>query len=572
MENKKLKIPKGVIVVFVPLATGLVGGLVLKKSYETDNEFENQNGRELHVFAENLLMDKDDFALLNVGDHNTFGTFFQSKKMEDLQEKDITYGIIVFSDAENEEDIYDDVEFVKGIVRDYSVDFPVYLNIDSIITNDKLNNEMKTKLIRDFLDKCSANGMYVGMSGTDTNLCRAKDNCGISGYDVYLIQDKDTIRYDELFYVYRDLDGKVHAKENLAEVIQSKKLNQSDRFCADVIYELKEGEDITDVALTYGMSVSELLSFNGLRRKDLTAGTKFRIPCVIATSGEYKSLDEPIRGCDMSYAQGKNSDWDKLSDNVEFIILKCSEGMSQDDCFDYNSAKCSQYGISYGVYCFNGYHDKNCDDLPMFEKKQEEQAKFVLSLLANKKVEYPVFLDVEFNGDISEYLTEEEVQIMLTNWVNVIAEGGYIPGLYCNQSEFRYLQSCVDYPLSDVFKVWIAGGEQYYSDDRDIDLEDVSPSYEILESDEFGADMVQSTSSAVGAGAGNGSGHLDIDYCMTDYSKQEYIMSTDYIKDYNRFLEGNYIFPVGGVALFASAGIVLGAIKKAKNRKRKVRK
>ena len=69
------------------------------------------------------------------------------------------------SNAKNEREIYDDVEYAKSICPP----MPVYLNIDDIITNDNLNNEMKTKIIRDFLDKCSANGMYVGMSGTDTS-------------------------------------------------------------------------------------------------------------------------------------------------------------------------------------------------------------------------------------------------------------------------------------------------------------------------------------------------------------------------------------------------------------------
>lgn len=571
-SSKKVKVPKTAIALISTLGIGGTGALVLKKSYETKNDFENQNGRENSWFFQSLLMDEDDFVILDVGDHNTFGVLLQGKKMDYLQEHGISFGIVITSDAKNERDIYDDVEYAKGLVRDYRLEMPVYLNIDSIITNDQLNNEMKTKIIRDFLDKCSANGMYVGISGTDTNLCRVKNNCGITGYDAYLIQDSEIVQYDGVYHLYRDLKGRIHADSNLAEVIHSRSLNTDSRFCADVSYVMKEGEDITDVALQYGMSVSEILSFNGLKRRDLEAGTTIRIPCAIATTGEPKQLEEPIRGCDISYAQGKDSDWEALAENFEFIILKCSEGMSKDDCFDYNSAKCGQYGIPYGVYCFNAYHHNNCDDMEMFEKKQKDQASFVLSLLENKKVEYPVYLDVEFNGDISEYLTPEEVQIMLDNWAKKITEAGYTPAIYCNQSEFRYLQSCVDYNLSDVFKVWIAGGEQYYSDDRDIELEDVHPSYGILESDEFGAEMVQSTSSAINAGAGNGEGHLDIDFSLTDYSQEDYITSTADIKEFNRFLDQDFAMPAGvgtSLVLLASLGIVLGKIKNA--RKRKVR-
>lgn len=571
-SRKKVKVPITAIVLLGSLAAGGTGVFVLKKSYETNNEYENQNGRENSLFIQDLLMDEDDFVLLEVGDHNTFGTFFQDKKIEYLQEHGISCGIIINSDAKNERDIYEDVEYVKGLVRDYHFDMPVYLNIDSIVTNDHLNNEMKTKIIQDFLDKCSANGMYVGISGTDTNLCRVKNNCGITGYDAYVIQDSDTIQYDGVFHLYKDSKGIIHADENLAEIIHSKRLNSESRFCADVVYVMKENEDITDVALRYGMSVSEILSFNGLRRKDIKEGTKIRIPCTIATTGEYKSLEEPIRGCDMSYAQGKDSDWEALANNMEFIILKCSEGMSKDDCFDNNVAMCNQYGIPIGVYCYNAYHDQNCDDLEMFIKKQTSQAKNVLSLLDNKKVEYPVYLDVEFRGDISEYLTDEQVQTMLEIWTNTITDGGYVPGLYCNQSEFRYLQNSVDYDLSDILKIWIAGGEQYYSDHRDIELDDVEPSYDILESDEFGAEMVQSTSSAVNAGAGNGEGHLDIDFSLTDYSQEEYVASTA-VKDYNRFLGKDFMISAGsGLFFLAGIGIVLGKIKNARKKKGKTLK
>ena len=279
-SSKKVKIPKKAIALITALVIGGTGTLVLKKSYETKNDFENQNGRENRFFIQSFLMDEDDFVILDVGDYNTFGVLLQGKKMEYLQEHGISFGVVITSDAQNERDIYDDV-------------------------------------------------VYVGISGTDTNLCRVKNNCGITGYDAYVIQDSETIQYDGVYHLYRDLKGKIQADTNLAEVIHSRQLNTESRFCADVSYEMKEGEDITDVALQYGMSVSELLSFNGLKRRNLEAGTTIRIPCAIATTGKPKQLEEPIRGCDISYAQGKDSDWEALAENFEFIILKCSEDAAE---------------------------------------------------------------------------------------------------------------------------------------------------------------------------------------------------------------------------------------------------
>ena len=54
---------------------------------------------------------------------------------------------------------------------------------------------------------------------------------------------------------------------------------------------------------------------------------------------------------------------------------------------------------------------------------------------------------------------------MLKIWKEKIDESGYIPGLYCNQSAYKFIQSCVDYDLTDMFEVWLAGGEQYYGED-----------------------------------------------------------------------------------------------------------
>ena len=150
-SSKKVKIPKKAIALITALVIGGTGTLVLKKSYETKNDFENQNGRENRFFIQSFLMDEDDFVILDVGDHNTFGVLLQGKKMEYLQEHGISFGVVITSDAQNERDIYDDVEYAKGLVRDYHFDMPIFLNIDSIITNDQLNNEMKTKILKLFV-------------------------------------------------------------------------------------------------------------------------------------------------------------------------------------------------------------------------------------------------------------------------------------------------------------------------------------------------------------------------------------------------------------------------------------
>ena len=584
-KKNKLKVSKRFLSVLLATSITLGGGLgtlKLAKFIADDKEptkQENQIGHEDFGLVTSWNIDDKDFVILDIGDHDTIKTHFQEKKITYCNENDISLGVIVSSDAEKESDIYDDVEYVKSVVAKYNVDFPVYLNIDDIMTNDDLNLEMKTKLMKNFLEKCSANGIYVGIHGTDTNLCRARDYCGIKDYDAYVVMDKDEITYPGTYNVIKNLEGKIESRQNLAETITTNNLNQASEFANDGSYFFKEGDDLTDIALKYGLSVNELLKFNNLTKQDVVEGTKLRIPSIIDTIiptevGEFKELDTPIRGADISYAQGTNINWNEMSENFEFIILRCSQGTDLDECFEDNAKNCNLYGIPIGVYCFNNYTNNNCEDMDDFAKKQERQADFVLESLKNKKIEYPVYFDLEApNGvDLSEILTKEQVQVMLETWCEKMEQSGYIPGLYCNQSTFRYIEDCVDYKVSDQLQVWIAGGDQYYGETQDIELEAVEPS-SVLDKD-YGATMAQSTDSAINSGAGNHLGHIDVNFSTVDYTDQEKVYEHEIydIKDFDRTDYELYaMFAGAGAGMVALAGgAILAARKTSKNKKKPI--
>lgn len=581
-KKNRLKVSKRFLSILLAasITTGAgIGTVKLAEKIASDKNstrIENQIGHEDFGLITSWNLDDADFVILDVGDHDTIETHFQEKKITYCNEHDIALGVVVSSSAEKESEIYDDVEYVKSIINQYDVNFPVYLNIDQIITNDDLNNEMKTKLIKDFLTKCSANGIYVGVHGTDTNLCRLRQYCGITEYDAFVVMDQEEVQYEGKYTVCKDLDGKITSSTNLETVINDKGLNNSEGFANDGSYFFQEGDDLTDVALQFGLSVNELLEFNNMSKADVVAGTKLRIPSIIDTIiptdvGEFKELEKPIRGADISYAQGTNIDWDAMSDNFDFLILRCCYGTDIDDCFEENAKNCSQYGIPMGAYCYNAYTNTNCESMDDFCTKQARQADFVLETLKNKKVEYPVYFDLEApNGvDLSSLLDKAQVQEMLEIWCSKMEKSGYIPGIYCNQSTFKYLQSCVDYTLADEFQVWIAGGDQYYGETKDIEIEDVVPS-DVLNKD-YGATMAQSTDSAINSGAGNHLGHIDVNYSTVDYTDQEVVYENEIydIKDFDRTDYELYgMFAAAGVGLTALAG---GAIWAGTRKNRKVK-
>ena len=367
------------------------------------------------------------------------------------------------------------------------------------------------------------------------------------------------------------MKGNITASTDLAKVIQNNGNNTSNGFVQDGSYVVKANDDLIDIALQSGMSVDELLEFNEMKFSEVCEGVKLRIPSSVAPAmgtGEFVPVDTPLVGCDISYAQTDNIDWKQMKENFQFIIIKCSEGTTLDSYFNQNIKNCNTYGIPAGAYCYNGFHLDNTASLDNFISNQREQANFVLGALKNKKIDYPVYLDVEISSGAKweDLYNKEYVSVMFDIWVDTMEKAGYLPGLYCNQSGLDFLQSCVDYDLSERFELWVAGGDQYTGETQDIEFQDVYPS-SILESRE-NVSMAQATDSAVHAGAGNGRGHLDINYSEVDYTQEitEYDGDTFPLKEFTRIPDKEILAGCG--ALFVGA-VGVGVYHHVKSKKRR---
>ena len=114
---------------------------------------------------------------------------------------------------------------------------------------------------------------------------------------------------------------------------------------------------------------------------------------------------------------------------------------------------------------------------------------------------------------------------MIDIWIEKTSENGYRPGLYCNQSTFSFIKSCLSPEKLNQLEKWIAGGDQYYGETRSIDLEDVKPS-RVLNMN-YGATMAQSTDSAINSGAGNSKGHVDVNFSTIDYANQKTVYENE---------------------------------------------
>lgn len=583
VESKKVNVKKHIkfkvatLAVILSMTTICVGNGLYERYENNRVKHENAYGYENITPFDYYKVKSDDFVVLNAGDHNTIGTLFLDKKIQACNKDDISVGLVVMSEAKNEEDIYNDVEHIKGILTKNSVNYPVYLNVDKIIENDSLNVEMKTKIIKNFLEKCQSNNIYVGIHGKDSNLCRVKKYCKIVDYDAFVIPDNNSneIKYDGNYTLYKD-GKKIVSKTNLATVIEERDFNDSNRFIKDGKHIVQKDESILDISCNYGLSVNEILSFNDLKKEDIHEGMTLRIPSVLDRSipginDEKVKLDVPLRGCDISYCQSTNMDWNKLSENFDYVIIRVSQGKNLDVCFENNIYNCNMYNIPVGVYCFNDVRRNGRSD-ELFRKELEEQADFVISKLNNKNLVYPVYLDIEtlYKGEtIFDAYPKEDIKIMLDVWAEKMLNVGYEPGLYVNREGFWHITNSVDYDISEKFHTWVAGGEQFNQEKDLTDVKIPNDSYE-YKNQTYSPDMQQVTQFAKNSGAGNGQGHLDINYSYVDYENIERLQNNADalfdIKEFNQFPTLEQTALIGGVSagslfLLGGAGYLIARRK-----------
>ncbi|MBQ7564114.1 MAG: glycoside hydrolase family 25 protein [Lachnospiraceae bacterium] len=158
-------------------------------------------------------------------------------------------------------------------------------------------------------------------------------------------------------------------------------------------------------------------------------------------------------GIDLSY-HNTGIDWELLSASpVEFIMLRCgyrgySEGgLVEDEKFREYAAKCNEYGIPMGVYFFTQ---------AITVEEAEKEADFVLSLIADYELSYPVAIDIEDAGDpkartkTTELSKDLRTDMALT-FCKRIEEAGYYPMIYASEN---YLRRVLNVEKFSDYDIW----------------------------------------------------------------------------------------------------------------------
>jgi GH25 family lysozyme M1 (1,4-beta-N-acetylmuramidase) len=129
-----------------------------------------------------------------------------------------------------------------------------------------------------------------------------------------------------------------------------------------------------------------------------------------------------IKGIDVSAWQGQIN-WDTVADyGMGFVILRITEaGNVIDSCFEKNYSECQKHNIPTGVYKYS---------YAMTVSEIESEARKVVSVLAGRKLQYPVWLDLEWNNQRT--LGSESIHKLAEAFEKIITAAGYQFGIYCN--------------------------------------------------------------------------------------------------------------------------------------------
>ncbi len=169
---------------------------------------------------------------------------------------------------------------------------------------------------------------------------------------------------------------------------------------------------------------------------------------------------ETYQGVDVS-SYSRDIDWYKVKESgIHFAMVRVGyRGYTQgslnvDDYFHQNAQGCNDAGVKLGAYFFS-----QAINVP----EAIEEASFVISLLKDYKVDYPVCFDMEeFNANArANNLSKEEVTKITIAFCNTIKEAGYTPMIYANS---HWIFSKLDLEQVKDIDKWYAqyASEPYY--------------------------------------------------------------------------------------------------------------
>lgn len=421
-----------------------------------------------------IKINQNNFYVFNISNAtdlvcaDTYASFLD-KKANDNTNSNVSYAVVLHTKACTLGEIYKDIDMIQAFLARHQVELPVYLSIDELMENKKLDTKQKEELVSAFIKKFDMSKGYLGISGKDSNLVKFNEYVmDITDYDTYVIQDSEEIKYTGSHNMIKHLDGSITASDWLANSIASKQLNKSENLVYSAVYTIQDNEDLNSVALKFGLSVNDLKKYNNIKFKTPKSGDKILIPNLYVTV-DPKTNDRAFTyavasGIDISLFQGI-TDWNVISKTSDFVILRASSAcLSKDDAsLAPKLVEVNNLNKPFGLYfCIEGNTVLATD---AFEARfRANIANFEAICNANginiNKDNIPLFIDFERFEANTDHLE------IMRSAVRVANELGYSKvGLYANSSTTKRIsqeyQSKGTSLANENTILWLAGGPNY---------------------------------------------------------------------------------------------------------------
>lgn len=189
-----------------------------------------------------------------------------------------------------------------------------------------------------------------------------------------------------------------------------------------------------------------------------TSTSKYRVPSKTHDDIGEEFLSYGISyGIDVSEWQG-TINWEKVAHSgISFAMIRCGfrqikgDDIIVDATFKENVEGATKAGLNVGVYFFGTA--KN-------EKEAIEEAEFVIDLIKNYDIDYPIAYDAEtFDGRL-KYTSSEELSKSILAFTETVSSYGYDTMIYSYKNAFY---NNLDTGLFDGKMIWLA----HYIDQTD---------------------------------------------------------------------------------------------------------
>lgn len=156
------------------------------------------------------------------------------------------------------------------------------------------------------------------------------------------------------------------------------------------------------------------------------------------------------KGIDVSSWQG-TINWEEVKKYTDFAIVRVMDAICKDEKgnfkldeqFERNMKECERLKIPVGVYWYSR---------ATTEEEAQKEARFVGEALSGYTLEYPTYIDVECESQLS--LADDTLQQIITAANTEIASYHLYPAIYINNSQAHRIENLP-------YQLWLTSGETY---------------------------------------------------------------------------------------------------------------